>query len=400
MKTRDKVVLLGSLYLAQGLPFGFLTQAVPVLLRERGASLTTIGDTSLLMAPWLFKFLWAPLVDRHGSTRFGRRRSWILPLQALTIATLLALALVDPVAAIPWLLGATFLTALFASTQDIATDGLAVTLLTDRERGLGNGVQVAGYRLGMVLGGGALLIVFARLGWAISFVAMAALLALATWPVARWTEPVEEARPTPAESVGALLRRPGMRLWLVLLVVYKLGEQLGGAVTRPMLVDLGLDLEQIGWLGAMDSAASLCGALVGGLLIGRLGRRGALVGFGLLQATGVALWALPALGLVGLVGLGAVKVYDGFVGSMATAALFTTMMDASRPASGGTDFTVQASVVLVAAFLGSTLGGRIGDAWLVATGSMETGYAAHFVASALLTALGALVVGARGRFVD
>lgn len=391
MKTRDKLLLLGSLYLSQGLPYGFLTQAVPVLLRQEGASLTTIGDTSILMLPWLLKFLWAPLVDATGSSRFGRRRSWIVPLQVLTALTLGALAFSRAESVLPVLLGATFVTALLASTQDVATDGLAVALLDRSERGLGNGVQVAGYRLGMVIGGGLLLVVFARIGWGASFGTMAVLLVLATLPILRHREAPSE--PTPVgESVRALLRRPGMPAWLGILVAYKVGEQLGGTATKPMLVDLGLDLEAIGWLSAGDSATSLLGALVGGWFAGRMDRLRALVGFGLLQAVGVLAWAAPALGWVGLPGLVVVKLGEGFVGSMATAALFTAMMDACRERSGGTDYTVQASVVVFAAFLGSVLGGRMADFAIRASGSGGPGYALHFSVAAFLTALGALAV--------
>jgi RhtX/FptX family siderophore transporter len=400
LTTRPKMVLLGSLYLSQGLPFGFLTQAVPVLLRQEGVSLTRIGDTSLLMLPWLLKFLWAPTVDHRWSARVGRRRSWILPLQGLTILTLGALAFANPAHAIPLLLAATFVTALLASTQDIATDGLAVSVLSDAERGLGNGIQVAGYRLGMVFGGGVLLVVFARVGWSASFLGMAGLLALATLPVLGWREPAEvEPLDTAETSTVGTLRsvaaRPGMLGWLALLVAYKLGEQLGGAVTKPMLVDLDLDLEAIGWLGTADSGSSLLGALFGGWLVGRIGRRTALVSFGLLQATGVAAWALPALGWVGLAGIAGVKVYDGFVGSMATVALFTAMMDASRPDAGGTDYTVQASVVLVASFLGAVLGGRTADLLIGGLGGPAAGYSAHFLLAAGLTVLGAGFVAVR-----
>jgi hypothetical protein len=66
---------------------------------------------------------------------------------------------------------------LLASTQDIATDGLAVTILGPEERGLGNGVQVAAYRIGMVIGGGVLVAVFDQSGWRTTFAAMAAILA-------------------------------------------------------------------------------------------------------------------------------------------------------------------------------------------------------------------------------
>ena len=83
LSTRRKLLLLGSLYLAQGLPYGFFTQALPVLPRARGLSLEAIGLSSLLALPWALKFLWAPAVDRQGS-----RRGWILVYSASAAARL------------------------------------------------------------------------------------------------------------------------------------------------------------------------------------------------------------------------------------------------------------------------------------------------------------------------
>ena len=96
MRTPAKLGLLTSLYFSQGLPFGFFTQALPVLLRQRGVDLGMIGLTSLLALPWALKFLWAPLVDRHWLPSIGRRRSWILPLQGLTAMAMVLVALLDP----------------------------------------------------------------------------------------------------------------------------------------------------------------------------------------------------------------------------------------------------------------------------------------------------------------
>ena len=53
---RHPLALLSSLYAAQGLPFGFFTLALPVLMREAGWSLTAIGLLQLLALPWLLKF--------------------------------------------------------------------------------------------------------------------------------------------------------------------------------------------------------------------------------------------------------------------------------------------------------------------------------------------------------
>ncbi len=91
MTTRNKLALLASLYLSQGLPFGFFTVALPVVMRQEGLSLPAVSLANLLALPWALKFLWAPLLDRHGSTRIGRRRSWILPLQAASILVVVGL---------------------------------------------------------------------------------------------------------------------------------------------------------------------------------------------------------------------------------------------------------------------------------------------------------------------
>ena len=74
--------LLALLYFVQGLPFGFQSTALPVYLRAEGISLESIGFASALALPWMLKALWAPLVDSRFSARLGRRRSWILPMQA------------------------------------------------------------------------------------------------------------------------------------------------------------------------------------------------------------------------------------------------------------------------------------------------------------------------------
>ena len=59
--------LLSCLYFSQGLPFGFMSQALPALLRSYDVSLEKIGLVSLVALPWALKFLWAPYVDHYGS---------------------------------------------------------------------------------------------------------------------------------------------------------------------------------------------------------------------------------------------------------------------------------------------------------------------------------------------
>ena len=383
MSTRTKWLLLASLYFSQGLPFGFFTQALPVLLREDGASLSRIGLSGLLFLPWALKWIWAPWVDATRS-----RKLWIVPLQIATILTALALALVDgsPTEKLFWLKLAIVFCALFAATQDVPTDSLAVNLLKPQERGLGNAVQVGGYRLGMVLGGGVLMIVLDRLGWATTFVAMAVFLALTLLPVLRFREAdvllvaPPPRRVNPLAGVWARLQLPGMALLLLWLVAYKFGDAMASAMAKPYLVDQGWSKGEIGWwAGVIGSTGGLLGAVLGGLMSDRHGRRRTLLVCGIAQTLAVALYAAHAIGMGDVLLLKAAVALEHLLGGMATVALFTLMMDASDPQHAGTDYTLQASTVVIATGLASALGGVLGDA---------LGYGALFGLSALLSGAG------------
>jgi PAT family beta-lactamase induction signal transducer AmpG len=392
VKTARKLGLLATLYLSQGLPFGFFTQSLPVLLRQEGVSLALVGSSSLLAAPWGLKFLWAPFVDRHGSARFGRRRSWILPLQALTVLLLVGLSRLEAQASLVWLFAGVFCANLLAATQDIATDALAVELLPESERGLGNGVQVAGFRVGMIVGGGLLLVVFGELGRSRAFLVMAGLIALCSLPIALHRESpqpiglVDGAGKTLLSGLLAQLwrrlRRPRMGAWLLVLALYKAGDAFGSAMLRPMLVDRGQTLTDIGWLlGTVGALTGLLGALAGGALLRHLPRPAAVASFGASHGLSLLFYGfyaqhpgLPATTLYAGLGL------EHFLGGMATVSLFTCMMDRSEAQTAGTDYTLQASLVAGATGLFGMLSGF---------SAQQFGYPLHFGLSTLLAWLGA-----------
>ncbi|HEY3451319.1 MAG TPA: MFS transporter [Myxococcales bacterium] len=381
MPTVAKLGLLGSLYFSQGLPFGFFTQALPVLLRKQGYSLGEIGLSSLLAAPWALKFLWAPAADRFWWPRLGRRKSWILPLQLATVLTLGGLALVgDATASVRLLMGAMLWLNLLAATQDISSDGLAVDVLEPAERGLANGLQVAGYRVGMIVGGGVLLILFERLGAAGTFASMALLTLLASVPVALTREPPVPPPPavaSRAEPRRHFLRRPGALKLLALVVTFKAGEAFATGMLRPFLADSGFSLEDVGWLlGTVGFVSGLLGALLGGALVNRLGRRRSLIAFGLLQSAAVVGYAWIAVAAPGRQAFYAVCAVEHLAGGMATAALFTCMMDWCSKDAGATDYTVQASAVVLSTGLASAVAGFSAGA---------LGYPAHFALAAALS---------------
>lgn len=376
-----KFGLLTSLYIAQGLPYGFFTQALPALLREQGIGLETIGLASLLALPWATKWLYAPLVDR-----VQQHRRWIIVANLCAIAMCLLLAsfpLAHLVQHKLWLLyGGFFILNLAAATQDIATDALAVMQLTEAERGLGNGIQVAGYRVGMILSGGALLAWFSLLGWQSSVLILAALLGLATLPIVLLRPRMPNSPHLPNQPLMAqagngaaageqfggkaafwLLLGPQNRVWLAILCLYKSGEALAMPMLRPMLVDAGHKLDELAWLiGTIGFGTGLLGSMVSGLLINRLGTARTLRWF--LAANGLSLfsWAWVAQYHPQGIWLQLACAIEHFTGGMATVALFSEMMAHCRARHEATDYTLQACLVVLVNIVGASISGFVAQA--------------------------------------
>ena len=272
-------------------------------------------------------------------------------------------------------------------------------MLDDNLRGIGNGIQVAAYRIGMVIGGGVLVAVFDQSGWRTTFAAMAAILAVASIPIAFYREGARvpsHIAETTLDVALAFVRRPGVLAWLGVLFVYKMGDALLGPMARVMLVDAGTTMTEIGTIfGVWGSAFGLVGAMVGGFLAGKIGRLPALVVGGVLHTVLIAAWAWPSLATpelamsgaeltwLGVDAVTALVILEHLTGGMATVALFTCMMDVADPKTGGTDYTVQACVVVGAQFVGSFISGVSAEA---------LGYAAHFMVAAHVSALGIAVM--------
>jgi PAT family beta-lactamase induction signal transducer AmpG len=385
MSRTYKITLLIALYTAQGLPFGFFTLALPVLLREAGYSLKQISALSLVALPWVLKFLWASALDHTGT-----RRGWLLGFQLASVLGALLLTRTDPGDGLIPLIAAAFAFNLLAASQDVITDGLAVRMLDTRERGLANAIQVGAYRFGMILGGGLLLTVFARTGWQITFLCMAGLLALTVMPTLALQEP-PRAPDSPRHSAGQLaigwiqrLLQPGILRFALIIFLYRFGDQMVATLLSPFLIDQGMDKEAIALMkGTVGSATSLFGAVVGGWLAFSAGRRTAVLASGLAQAASYTLYIVAALGLGGVPLLWVATILEGVIGTMATVALFTLMMDASDPEHAGTDYTLFASLVVLIGPIGNFTGATVADAF---------GYAPTFTAGSILALLGTLLV--------
>lgn len=359
-----KFSLLASLYIAQGLPYGFFTQALPSLLREQGISLQTIGLGSLLAIPWALKWLYAPLLDKNRAYR-----KWIIMASIVSVLTCIVLSTLQLKQLVNeqiWILYlGFFLLNLTAATQDIATDAIAVIQLSESERGFGNGIQVAGYRVGMILSGGALLAWFSQLGWQSSILILAGLIFLSSLPIL-FIKPIllENDKINESnfkkEEVFWLISNNKNRLWIITLCLYKFGDALATPMLRPMLVDFGYSLEDLAYLlGSIGFTTGLLGSIVGGFAINLLGHRLTLRLFLLLNGVSVLSYVLIAMGQTSHLLVQVICGIEHFTGGMATVALFTEMMYHCRSNHEATDYTLQACIVVFVNIIASAISGFI-----------------------------------------
>lgn len=343
-------------YFCQGLPFGFFLNYLPVELREKQWSASAISLWSVFLGlPWACKFFWAPFVDTVYSPRWGRRRSWILPLNVSLVLLLVGTAFTSPETHLYSLIILLFFINLATATQDIAVDGLSVSLLTPAERGIGNGVQVVGYKVGMLLASTWIIYLPKAYGWAYSQFVMAGcvlpMMFIALFfdekkYMASLPEKEEDAEDSAWSSVKKLLRYPGMKMLLIFIGTYKVGESMAGSKYNLMLYDKGYEKEFVVFLmGTYGMIGSLLGSLFGGLLMRYISRFRALISFSLAQ--GLFILGMAQLAQMDNIPVSWTKIVlfgENFVGGMVTTALFTFMMDFASAQWGGTQYTLFATV--------------------------------------------------------
>jgi PAT family beta-lactamase induction signal transducer AmpG len=278
---------------SSGLPLGLVWIAIPDWMRSAGADIKVIGLVTLAHAPWSFKLLWSPLMDRYQIPWLGRRRGWIAISQIALMGLGLALAGLGSNPDAFWVLLALALAIAFAAaTQDIAYDAWTVDVLKPEEQGVAAGARTAMYRTAMFLAGAMAITSAAWLSWPMVNVILALLYLPMLLITIKAPEPEEvtQAPRTVREAVwlpflGFLGRHRAVEI-LAFVFFYKFADNVAEALLRPFLVDMGYTEVQRGVaLGTVGFFTIAVGALIGGAITTTIGLGHALWVFGLLQIT-------------------------------------------------------------------------------------------------------------------
>src|SRR5262245_34255665 len=321
------------LLFSEGLPFGIVTELMPLYLREHHVALTAIGSLSLVGLAWTLKVFWSPLVDL-----FGTYRRWIAGAVITMLLILVAFAtLPETIAASFWLLGAVL--AIASATQDIAIDAFTIRITPKEMLGPVNSIRVTAYRLAMMVGGAGMAVLAGRAGWHTAFGAGAAVFAVILF-VTLW---LPDDRGERAEKqnllrdLGHWMQRPRAAILVTIVFLYRLGELAIVTMIKPFWVDRGYSVAEVGSItSGVGIPVSIAGAVIGGAIVARLGLYRALfalgaaqaisnLGYALVSTTHAGHWAIYAAAVAANLGYG--------LGNAAFLAFLMALCDRERAAT-------------------------------------------------------------------
>ena len=367
-ESNTKVMNLGTfffLYIAQTIPMTFFSTALQVMMRQNDFSLSSIALLQVVKLPWVLKFLWSPMVDRHCITVRDYKRV-IFSSELIYALFIFLLTFLKIETDLHWIIALVFLSLVASATQDIATDALAVLSFSHKDKGLVNSMQSMGSFGGTLLGGGILLLILQQYSWqcVIPFLCLFVLLALI--PLAQNKnitivpkQPQKRARIT--DFLWFFLRKS---IWKQIGFLFLYYASIIGllSVLRPYLVDYGYSMHDIGIMsGMLGTGSAFFVSLVAGLIVRRIGCYRARILFALFTLfTTIFFCGLHQIHFEPwMICIGIVLLWSSY--GMSTIVVYTSAMENVRPGREGTDFTIQTVLTHLSGLLIAIFAGNLAD---------------------------------------
>jgi MFS transporter, PAT family, beta-lactamase induction signal transducer AmpG len=344
-------------------------------LSENKFSPSQIGFLGLAMLPFVLKFLWGPLLE--GSFKplerlLGRRRSWLLPLNLLTVSAIVFLSQVDPTKGLAPIAVACLIFSFFAASQEVVIEGLRI----DRTRGaampIGATLIGIGARLGILIGAVGPLLIAARMGWSAALLFVAAAMLLVSVGALIFGERPADAVPTKeresfkerlVDPFAEFFRRPGGFLIFAFVLAHRLGDSMAGSMFPPFATQAGFTKDQIAFgNGIVGFVALIFGSAIGLLLYRKMSERA-----GILIA--MILMAVSNLGFVFLTGQGgnaaalaAVLGFENFAGGVGGVIVMSWLSKLCDVRFTATQFALLAAASAVMRILSGGPSGKLVEA--------------------------------------
>ncbi|MCU7868125.1 MAG: MFS transporter [Candidatus Thiodiazotropha sp. (ex Lucinoma borealis)] len=379
-----------------GLPLLLVFGTLSFWLREAGISRATIGFLSWVALAYAFKWIWAPLVDRLElpwlTRKLGRRRAWMLLAQISVIVGLCGLAFSDPLQSLQSFALLALLVAVSSATQDIVIDAYRIERAEVRLQGAMAANYMIGYRIAMIVsGGGALGMAqwasptetgYHLSAWMFAYLVMASLMLIGVVTVFLIDEPDVHPDAATLEQEAVIDRVIEQQGWLpgslrafsewfygavispfadfikryrwqavlilALIATYRISDVVLGVISNVFYVDMGFSKREVAIVAnVLGVIMTLLGAVVGGMLVTRLGVMRILLLGGVLAASTNLLFAwLAGIGH-SVVMLTLVISADNLSAGLATSAFIAYLSSLTNVSYSATQYALFSSVMLL-----------------------------------------------------
>jgi MFS transporter, PAT family, beta-lactamase induction signal transducer AmpG len=344
-------------------------------LAENGFKPSEIGFLALAMMPFVLKFIWAPLLEgplKLLEGALGARKSWLIPINLLTICAILILSQVDPSRNnLGMIAAASLLFSFLAASQEIVAEALRIDRTPGETLAIGTTLTGIGARLGMLLGSAGPLIIASRSGWPAALMFVAALMLLVSVGAIILGDARKDgalAQPLNLKSrivepFAEFFSRPGAWLVFAFMLLARLSDMTAGAMFPPFAISVGYTKDQLAFVNSVIGLGGIAlGSLLGLLLYRNMSERA-----GLLIA--LVLAALTNIGFVILtaypgnpVMLAAVMGFENLAGGLGAVILLSYMSRLCDARFTATQFALLVAVGSIIRFLMPWPSGKLVEA--------------------------------------
>ena len=306
-----------TLYFAEGIPYFIVNSISVTMFTKMGVPNGAMAlFTSLLYLPWAIKPLWSPFVDILKTKRW-----WILSMQILMSVTFILTTLsiphpdaatiasqTTPISLFTFTLILFIVTAFASATHDIAADGFYMLALDQQQQSFFVGIRSTFYRLSSIFGQGVLVYIAGYiertshnipLSWTLTMAITSVIFTLVSLyhtfvlpkPKADGIRHIEERQQQQAQAIWkefartfvTFIRKPGVLLAIVFMLLYRLPEAFLLKMVNPFLLDsqpkggLALATDEVGVIyGTIGVFFLTLGGIIGGVASSRWGLKKAL----------------------------------------------------------------------------------------------------------------------------
>ena len=280
---------------SSGLPFLLTLSTLTIWLKELEVSNTTVGLFVGTTFPYMFKFLWGPIVDQVKipllEPLLGQRRSWALISQIAIVSMVINLGFSHPETHIFITAFWAFGVALCAAIQDVVIEAYRIEIIDEDQKGAAASAMSLGWRLGLMTSGVGALLLAEFFSWEVAYSLMAILMVIGIITTL--------CSPTPPSLVFSpaphlfLQTNPYQRFWhwfletylpplrelwgtydwrivLTFIFLYKIGDTTLSLMNTPFLVETGFTKLEIANIAKFFGISTMVvGSFVGGVFVNR-----------------------------------------------------------------------------------------------------------------------------------